>query len=215
MSMPDKKPRVAESPISDVFEGRHPSASEKDWAEKTLAPTLEKAPERPIGAPTGTNLDESGHARFTTISGVPIRRLYTAADLPEDWNYDYHLGYPGQPPFTRGIHASGYRGKLFTMRQFSGFASPEETNLRYKYLLANGGSGLSVAFDLPTLMGRDSDDPESEGEVGKCGVAIDSLEDMEILFSGINLEKTTTSMTINSPASILWAMYLVTAEKQG
>jgi methylmalonyl-CoA mutase N-terminal domain/subunit len=206
---------VAESPIQDVFEGRHPSESEKQWAEKTLAPTLEKAPEKPIGAATGTNLDQHGHARFTTVSGVPIRRLYTPADLPEDWNYEKYIGYPGKPPFTRGIHASGYRGKLWTMRQFSGFASPEETNQRYKYLLEHGGSGLSVAFDLPTLMGYDSDSPLSEGEVGKCGVAIDSLEDMEILFSGIDLEKTTVSMTINSPASVLWAMYLVVAEKQG
>jgi methylmalonyl-CoA mutase, N-terminal domain len=213
--MADKKPGVAESPISDVFEGRHPSANEKDWAEKTLGPTLEKTPERPIGAATGTNLDENGNARFTTISGVPIRRLYTQADLPEDWDYDQYLGHPGQPPFTRGIHATGYRGKLFTMRQFSGFASPEETNQRYKYLLEHGGGGLSVAFDLPTLMGYDSDHAASEGEVGKCGVAIDSLEDMEILFDGIDLEKTTVSMTINSPASVLWAMYLVVAEKQG
>src|SRR6478736_749804 len=116
--MPDKKPskpQVAESPIADVFEGRHPSEAEKYWAEKTLAPTLEKAPERPIGAATGTNLDQHGHARFTTISGVPIRRLYTPADLPEDWNYEKYIGYPGKPPFTRGIHASGYRGKLWTM----------------------------------------------------------------------------------------------------
>ncbi len=210
-----KNPSVKESPIADVFEGRHPSDSEKAWAENILAPTLEKSPEKPIGAPSGVNLDEHGHASFTTISGVPIRRLYTQADLPEDWNYDHYLGYPGQPPFTRGIHASGYRGKLFTMRQFSGFASPEETNQRYKYLLEHGGGGLSVAFDLPTLMGYDSDHPASEGEVGKCGVAIDSLEDMEILFSGIDLEKTTVSMTINSPASVLWAMYLVVAEKQG
>src|ERR1700675_1030926 len=209
------KPQVAENPIADVFEGRHPSEAEKRWAEKTLAPTLDKAPERPIGASTGTNVDEHGHARYTTISGVPIHRLYTSADLPADWNYEQYLGYPGQPPFTRGIHATGYRGKLYTMRQFSGFASPEETNQRYKYLLEHGGSGLSVAFDLPTLMGYDSDHPASEGEVGKCGVAIDSLEDMEILFSGIDLEKTTVSMTINSPASILWAMYLVVAEKQG
>ena len=207
---------VPESPVTDLFEaGRHPSASEKQWAEKTLAPTLEKAPEKPIGAPTGINPDKDGDARYTTISGLPIRRLYTPADLPEDWNYDEYLNYPGQPPYTRGIHASGYRGKMWTMRQFSGFASPEETNQRYKYLLAHGGQGLSVAFDLPTLMGYDSDHPFSEGEVGKCGVAIDSLEDMEILFDGIDLEKTTVSMTINSPASILWAMYLAVAEKQG
>jgi len=211
----ENKQDVAESPIRDVFEGRHPSDSEKEWAEKTLAPTLGKSAEKPIGAPTGINLDEHGNARYTTISGLPIRRLYTAADLPEDWNYDHYLNFPGQPPYTRGIHASGYRGRLWTMRQFSGFASPEETNQRYKYLLAHGGGGLSVAFDLPTLMGYDSDHLMSEGEVGKCGVAIDSLEDMEILFNGIDLEKTTVSMTINSPASILWAMYLVVAEKQG
>ncbi len=215
--MPEKtpKPQVAESPIADVFENRHPSEAEKNWAEKTLAPTLEKNPERPIGAPTGVNVDEQGHARFTTISGMPIRRLYTQGDLAEDWSEEKYLGYPGQPPYTRGIHATGYRGKLYTMRQFSGFASPEETNQRYKYLLEHGGGGLSVAFDLPTLMGYDSDHAASEGEVGKCGVAIDSLEDMEILFSGIDLEKTTVSMTINSPASVLWAMYLVVAEKQG
>jgi methylmalonyl-CoA mutase N-terminal domain/subunit len=213
----DKKraPSVAESPIHEVFDGRHPSPSEKEWAEKVLGPALEKNPERPIGAASGTNLDENGDARFTTISGMPIRRLYTQADLPEDWSTEKYLGFPGQPPYTRGIHASGYRGKLWTMRQFSGFASPEETNQRYKYLLSHGGGGLSVAFDLPTLMGFDSDAPESEGEVGKCGVAIDSLEDMEILFNSIDLEKTTVSMTINSPASVLWAMYLVVAEKQG
>jgi len=212
---PYSKPQATESPTADVFEGRHPSESEKQWAEKTLGPTLEKAPEKPLGAATGVNVDEHGQARYTTVSGVPIRRLYTQADLPEDWNYEKYLGYPGQPPYTRGIHATGYRGKLYTMRQFSGFAAPEETNQRYKYLLEHGGSGLSVAFDLPTLMGYDSDHPASEGEVGKCGVAIDSLEDMEILFSGIDLETTTTSMTINSPASVLWAMYLVVAEKQG
>jgi methylmalonyl-CoA mutase, N-terminal domain len=213
----DKKgtPGIAESPVQEIFEGRHPSESEKQWAEKTLAPTLEKNPERPIGAATGINVDEHGNARFTTISGAPIRLLYTQADLPEDWDYEQYLNYPGQPPYTRGIHSTGYRGKLWTMRQFSGFASPEETNQRYKYLLAHGGMGLSVAFDLPTLMGYDSDHPQSEGEVGKCGVAIDSLEDMEILFNGIDLEKTTVSMTINSPASVLWAMYLVVAEKQG
>lgn len=213
--MADKNKQIAETPVSDVFEGRTPSESERQWAEKTLAKTLEKQPERPIGARTGTNLDENGNARYTTISGRPVRRLYTPADLPEDWSYDKYLGYPGQAPYTRGIHATGYRGKLWTMRQFSGFASPEETNERYKYLLSHGGHGLSVAFDLPTLMGYDSDHPFSEGEVGKCGVAIDSLEDMEILFDGIDLEKTTVSMTINSPASVMWAMYLVVAEKQG
>ncbi len=209
------KHALADSPAADIYEGRNPSESEKKWAETTLAKTLDKAPERAIGAPTGSNVDEHGNARFTTISAKPVRRLYTPADLPADWNYDQYLGYPGQAPYTRGIHASGYRGKLWTMRQFSGFASPEETNERYKDLLAHGAGGLSVAFDLPTLMGYDSDHPFSEGEVGKCGVAIDSLEDMEILFNGIDLEKITTSMTINSPASVLWAMYLVVAEKQG
>ncbi|HZD47756.1 MAG TPA: methylmalonyl-CoA mutase family protein [Silvibacterium sp.] len=190
---------------------RHISQEELRWEAETLQPALEKSPERPIGAASGINLDKNGKVRFTTVSGTPVERLYTEADLPEGREQPL----PGDPPYTRGIHASGYRGKLWTMRQFSGFASPEETNLRYKYLLANGGSGLSVAFDLPTLMGCDSDDAESEGEVGKCGVAIDSLEDMETLFAGIDLEQTSVSMTINSPASILWAMYLAVAEKQG
>src|SRR5258708_37931163 len=153
--MADNKPpktRIAESPSADVFQDRHPSEPEKTWADKTLNPTLDKAPEKPIGPASGVNLDEQGNARFTTISGVPILRLYTQADLPEDWNTDKYLGLPGQPPYTRGIHSTGYRGRLWTMRQFSGFASPEETNERYKYLLAQGGGGLSVAFDLPTLM---------------------------------------------------------------
>jgi methylmalonyl-CoA mutase, N-terminal domain len=188
---------------------------EKAWAATTLAAALKKNSEQPIGAPGGINQDESGQARFTTISGVPVRRLYTPADLPQNWTPANQLGLPGEPPYTRGIHRTGYRGKLWTMRQFSGFATPEETNARYRYLLANGGGGLSVAFDLPTLMGYDSDAVESEGEVGKCGVAIDSLEDMETLFAGIDLERTSVSMTINSPANVLWAMYLVTVEKQG
>ncbi len=209
------KPKLSENPIANALDDRQLTPDEQQWAQNTLAPTLDKAPEKPIGAATGVNLDEDGNARFTTISGAPVRRLYTQADLPADWNHEQYLGQPGGPPYTRGIHASGYRGKLFTMRQFSGFASPEETNRRYKYLLQSGGSGLSVAFDLPTLMGYDSDHPASAGEVGKCGVAIDSLEDMEILFNGIDLETTTVSMTINSPASVLWAMYLVVAEKQG
>jgi methylmalonyl-CoA mutase N-terminal domain/subunit len=195
----------------------HASSEKVRWEEQTLLPSLSKAPEKPIGAASGSNVDEGGHARFTTVSGAPIERIYTEDDLPEDWvlQQEKYLNLPGQPPYTRGIHANGYRGKLWTMRQFSGFASPEETNQRYKYLLANGGSGLSVAFDLPTLMGCDSDDPQSEGEVGKCGVAIDSLEDMEALFSGIDLEQTSVSMTINSPASVVWAMYLAVAERQG
>ena len=189
------------------------SAEKERWEKQTLNPALSKAAERPIGEPTGINLDASGQTHFTTISGVPVERLYTEADLPQD--FESNLNVPGNPPYTRGVHPNGYRGKLWTVRQFSGFASPEETNQRYKYLLANGGSGLSVAFDLPTLMGCDSDDPQSEGEVGKCGVAIDSLEDMETLFSGIDLEQTSVSMTINSPASVIWAMYLAVAERQG
>ncbi|HSY01451.1 MAG TPA: methylmalonyl-CoA mutase family protein, partial [Acidobacteriaceae bacterium] len=215
--MPDQSTDAYDAVHSDLTTGRHPSAAEHQWAEKTLAPALAKNPEHPIGEPTGINRDESGNARFTTVSGAPVRRLYTDADLPEDWsaNQSEYLGAPGTPPYTRGIHPTGYRGRLWTMRQFSGFASPEETNLRYKYLLQGGAHGLSVAFDLPTLMGCDSDDPRSEGEVGKCGVAIDSLEDMETLFDGIRLDSTTVSMTINSPASVLWAMYLVVAERQG
>jgi len=151
---------------------------------------------------------------FTTISGVPIRELYTRADLP-DFDYPRDLADPGEFPFVRGIHRDMYRGKLWTMRQFSGFATPEETNRRYLYLLSQGQTGLSVAFDLPTLMGYDADDLLAEGEVGKCGVAVSSLEDMEVLFAEIPLESVTTSMTINSPAAILWAMYLVVAERQG
>src|SRR2546430_9921187 len=123
--MPEKKPQVADSPISDVFEGRHPSAAEKEWAEKTLAPTLEKTPEKPIGAPSGGNLDEHGNARLTTISGAPIRPLYPEADLPGDWNYEQYLGHPRQPPFTTGIPATGSRAKPYTIRQFSRFTSPD------------------------------------------------------------------------------------------
>jgi len=153
-------------------------------------------------------------AEFTTISGYPIRRLYTEADLA-GWNPDTQLGQPGEPPYTRGIHATMHRGRLWTMRQFAGFGAAEDTNQRFRYLLAQGQSGLSTAFDLPTLMGYDSDHPLSEGEVGKCGVAISSLADMEVLFDQIPLADVTTSMTINSPAAVIWAMYLAVAEKQG
>jgi len=146
----------------------------------------------------------------STISGIPLQPLYTAGDRPQQPEE-----FPGQYPYTRGIHPSGYRGRLWTMRQFSGFATAEETNRRYKYLLANGQTGLSVAFDMPTLMGQDSDAPTSRGEIGHCGVAIDSLADMETLFEGIPLGDITTSMTINSPAAILLCMYIAVAEKQG
>ena len=151
---------------------------------------------------------------FTTVSGRPIDALYTASDVA-DVDYARDLNDPGQFPYTRGIHAAGYGGKLWTMRQFSGFGAPEDTNARYKELLAAGGTGLSVAFDLPTLMGRDPDHELSLGEVGKCGVSVGSLADMERLFDGIALDAVTTSMTINSPAAIVFAMYLVVAERQG
>jgi methylmalonyl-CoA mutase N-terminal domain/subunit len=151
---------------------------------------------------------------FTTVSGRPIAPLYTPADVA-GLDYRRDLGDPGECPYTRGIHATGYRGKLWTMRQFAGFGTPEETNARYRQLLAAGGTGLSVAFDLPTLMGRDPDHELSLGEVGKCGVNVTSLADMEALFDGIDLGAVTTSMTINSPAAMIFAMYLVVAEKQG
>jgi methylmalonyl-CoA mutase, N-terminal domain len=194
-----KAKRVAPTEAALAAE-RHPSAAEKAWEAKTLEPTLAKSPER--------------DADFTTVSSYPIRRLYTEADLP-DWNPDRDLNFPGQPPYTRGIHSTMYRGKLWTMRQFAGFGTAQDTNARFRYLLSQGQTGLSVAFDLPTLMGYDADHPLSEGEVGKCGVAISSLADMEILFDQIPLADVTTSMTINSPASVIWAMYLAVAEKQG
>jgi methylmalonyl-CoA mutase N-terminal domain/subunit len=170
------------------------------WERDVLEPALEKSPERNVP--------------FTTISGRPIERLYTPDDLP-DLDYARDLNDPGAYPYTRGIHPTGYRGKLWTMRQFAGFGTPEETNKRYRTLLQAGGTGLSVAFDLPTLMGRDPEHPLSLGEVGKCGVSIVSLADMERLFDGISLADITTSMTINSPASMIFAMYLVVAEKHG
>ncbi len=153
---------------------------------------------------------------FATLSGIPLDPLYTEAHVRQSrLEAEDRLGFPGEYPFTRGVYASGYRTKLWTMRLFSGFGTAEETNQRYKFLLAHGGGGLSVAFDLPTLMGRDSDDPHSLGEVGRCGVAVDTVEDMRILFDGIPLGKITTSMTINSPAAVLLAMYVVVANDQG
>jgi methylmalonyl-CoA mutase N-terminal domain/subunit len=151
---------------------------------------------------------------FVTTSGIPVERVYTPAHL-DTWDYLKDLGFPGEYPFTRSIHATGYRGRLWTMRLFSGFGTAEETNARYRYLLSQGQTGLSVAFDYPTLMGYDTDDPLALGEFGKCGVAVSSLADMEIIFDGIPLDKVTTSMTINGPAAVIWAMYIVTAEKQG
>jgi methylmalonyl-CoA mutase, N-terminal domain len=200
MSDPSKGGSQTIVPAEPVSHRRESSAREKAWEEKTLGPTLEKSPER--------------QPEFTTISNYPIRRLYTPADLA-DWNPERDLGYPGEPPYTRGIHSTMHRGRLWTMRQFAGFGTAEDTNQRFRYLLAQGQTGLSTAFDLPTLMGYDSDHPLSEGEVGKCGVAISSLADMEVLFDQIPLADVTTSMTINSPAAIIWAMYLAVAEKQG
>jgi methylmalonyl-CoA mutase, N-terminal domain len=169
--------------------------------------------ERPSGQALPEKLPER-QAEFTTVSGHPIRRLYTPADLGS-WDPARDLGLPGAPPYTRGIHTSMYRSRLWTMRQFAGFGSAQDTNQRFRYLLSQGQAGLSVAFDLPTLMGYDSDDPVAEGEVGKCGVAISSMADMEALFDQIPLGKVSTSMTINSPAAVIWAMYLAVAEKQG
>ncbi len=152
---------------------------------------------------------------FTTVSGVPVEPLYTPADRGADWDYLDRLGLPGEFPFTRGPYTSMYRTRLWTMRQFAGFGTAEETNRRYKYLLDHGQTGLSVAFDFPTLMGYDSDHPRSLGEVGKCGVAISSLADMETLFDGIPLDQVSVSMTINGPAIMLFCFYVVAAEKQG
>jgi methylmalonyl-CoA mutase N-terminal domain/subunit len=169
------------------------------WEKETLEPVINKIPER--------------KRNFEGVSLEPVNRLYTEADT-EHINQK-EISYPGEFPYTRGIHPTGYRGRLWTMRQFAGFGSPEETNQRFKYLMSQGQTGLSVAYDLPALMGYDADDPLSEGEVGKCGVAISTLADFEILFDGIPLEGVTVSQTINAPASIFLAMYLVVAEKQG
>jgi methylmalonyl-CoA mutase N-terminal domain/subunit len=170
------------------------------WQSTTLKKTLDRFPER--------------QERFVTTSSAPVERLYTPADIA-DTDFVRDIGYPGEYPYTRGVHATLHRGKLWTMRMFAGFGTAEETNARFRYLLSQGQTGLSVAFDMPTLYGYDSDAPEALGEFGKCGVAISSLADMEILFDQIPLGEVTTSMTINSPAAITWAMYIAAAEKQG
>src|ERR671912_73655 len=177
-----------------------PETGKQRWEREVLEPALKKSPERA--------------GPFTTISGRPVERLYTPDDI-RALDYTRDLCHPGDFPYTRGIHPTGYRGKLWTMRQFAGFSTPEETNARFKYLMAQGQTGLSVAYDLPTLMGYDADSPLSEGEVGKCGVAVSSLADMEVLFDGIPLDQVTTSMTINGPAIIIWAFYIAAAERQG
>jgi methylmalonyl-CoA mutase N-terminal domain/subunit len=170
------------------------------WERETLQPALARLPER--------------RSIFKTTSEIELQRLYTPADL-RDSDYVRDLGFPGEFPYTRGVHASMYRGRLWTMRMFAGYGTAEDTNRRYKFLLSQGNNGLSVAFDLPTLMGCDPDDPLSAGEVGKCGVSVASLKDMETLFAGIPLGEVTTSMTINAPAAILFAMYVAVAEQQG
>ena len=172
----------------------------REWEDEVLNPALKKTPER--------------MGEFTTLSGIPVERLATQENL-EGWSPDEKLSLPGEYPFTRGPHPTMYRGRLWTMRQFSGFGTARDTNRRYRYLLDHGQTGLSVAFDMPTLMGLDSDDPRSEGEVGREGVAIDTLADMETLFHEIPLSSVSTSMTINAPAAVLLAMYLAVARKQG
>jgi methylmalonyl-CoA mutase N-terminal domain/subunit len=172
----------------------------KRWEEETLKPSLEKLPER--------------DTPFTTVSSAEINNLYTPADV-QDIDFEKEIGWPGEYPYTRGIHPSMYRSKIWTMRQFTGFGTAAQTNERLRYLISTGTNGLSIAFHLPTLMGRDSDHPLSRGEVGKCGVAIDSLQDMETLFKDIPLGQVTTSMTTNAPAAILLSMYRSVGEKQG
>ncbi|HXZ36093.1 MAG TPA: methylmalonyl-CoA mutase family protein, partial [Thermodesulfobacteriota bacterium] len=172
----------------------------ESWEKDCYQPSLSQSPER--------------LPRFSTVSDLEIKKLYSPEDIAR-MNFLRDIGFPGQYPYTRGVQASMYRGRVWTMRMFSGFGSAEDTNQRYKYLLSQGQTGLSVAFHYPTLMGYDSDSPRSKGEVGQCGVAIDTLKDMEILFAGIPLDKVTTSMTINPPAAILLAMYIAVAEKQG
>ncbi len=174
--------------------------SKQEWEESTLKPSLQRLPER--------------QNKFITTSSMPIERLYSPTQSgPND--FLENINFPGQYPFTRGIHATGYRGKLWTMRMFAGFGAAEETNRRFKYLLEQGQTGLSVAFDMPTLYGYDTDAPQALGEFGKCGVAISTLRDMEILLDGLPLDQITTSMTINSPAAIIWAMYIAVADRRG
>ncbi len=186
--------------MSEIKESSPAEIERERWEQQTLRPALSKHPER--------------KKSFQGVSLEEVDRLYTPADV-DDLDFARDISFPGEFPYTRGIHPTGYRGKLWTMRQFAGFSTPEETNTRFKYLLEQGQTGLSVAYDLPTLMGYDADSPLSEGEVGKCGVAVSSLADMEVLFDGIPLEQVTVSQTINAPASVLLAMYLVVAEKQG
>ena len=171
----------------------------KRWEASTLRNALESLPER--------------RKEFVTTSSRPVRRLYTPLDLDGEAD-ETRVGKPGEFPFTRGIHPTMYRGRLWTMRMFAGYGSAEDTNRRFKYLIAHGETGLSVAFDMPTLYGYDTDQPEAKGEFGTCGVAVSSPEDMRLLFHGIDVGQVSTSMTINSPAAVIWAMYLAAAEER-
>src|SRR5438128_1388041 len=180
--------------MQEIKEASSEQRAAERWEEEVLMPSLKRQGER--------------KPRFETVSLEDINRLYSPADLA-GLDFERDLAFPGQFPYTRGIHATGYRGKLWTMRQFAGFGTPEETNARFKYLLKEGQTGLSVAYDLPALMGYDDDSPLSAGEVGKCGVAVSSLADMEVLFDGIPLAEVTVSQTINATASVFLSMYLV------
>ena len=176
------------------------AARRRAWEAERLGPALDRAPER--------------RDRFSTIGDTTVERLYGPWSSPDD-DPLRDIGFPGEPPFTRGIHPTGYRSRLWTMRMFAGFGAAEDTNARFRQLLEAGQTGLSIAYDMPTLYGYDSDDPEAEGEFGTCGVGVSSLADMEILLDGLPLDAVSTSMTINSPAAPIWAMYIVAAEKAG
>ena len=183
-----------EDDLADIREAR------EDWEAETLDPVLDAYGER--------------KDRFATVSNMEVSRLYTPDDVA-DTDYATDLGFPGEFPYTRGVYPTGYRGRTWTMRQFAGFGTAEETNERFHYLIDEGQTGLSTAFDMPSLMGLDSDDPMSLGEVGKEGVAVDTLRDMEILFDGIELDEVSTSFTINPSAPVIYAMYLALADQQG
>ena len=199
-SLPARKKAEKKTPAAKPVKKNDLFTTLTEWNNTCVQPMLAKYPER--------------KKQFLSTSGDEVKRVYTPCET-EGLDYQKDLGFPGQYPYTRGVQPTMYRGKFWTMRQYAGFGDAAESNKRYKYLLAQGQTGLSIAFDLPTQIGYDSDDPMSAGEVGKVGVAIDSLADMEILFDGIPLDKVSTSMTINAPAGVLLAMYVAVAEKQG
>src|SRR5579883_1171407 len=194
-----KKPVVEQGTLFDKKELARLARKREDWERETVQPSTQRLPEREY---------------LMTTSGVPVQRVYTPLDNA-GLDYRRDLGLPGEYPYTRGVQPTMYRAKPWTMRMFAGFGTAEDTNKRFKYLLSQGQTGLSTAFDMPTLYGYDTDHPMAAGEFGKCGVAVSSLADMEVLFDQIPLADVTTSMTINSPAAVIWAMYLAVAEKQG